>query len=166
VTATAVIETPMGPFSVTADAHAVTAASWLRRGAVPLALREPDVLEAAIRELTEYFSGDRDAFDVPVDLSGLGAFQRRVLDATCAIPYGETRSYGQLAAELGDPGTVRAVGGALKYNPVAVIVPCHRVIAAGGSLPGYGGAPNAGGRLDLKRALLELERGELQQTLF
>jgi len=119
-----------------------------------------------VRELEEYFEGGRRAFDVPVDLARAGAFQRQVLEATAAIPYGTSRTYGDLAKELGGLGVVRAVGGALKHNPVAVIVPCHRVVAADGALTGYGGAPGAGGRLDLKKALLEIEQGALQQRLW
>ena len=103
---------------------------------------------------------------MPVDLGPVTGFQRRVLDLTAAIPYGRTRAYGELAAELGEPAMVRAVGGALKHNPVAVIVPCHRVVAADGALTGYGGGPTTGGRLDVKRALLEIEQGALQQSLF
>ena len=115
---------------------------------------------------------------MPIDLGGLGSFQRQVLDLTIAIPYGCTRAYGELAAfyifllregiapaEAID-SVVRAVGGALKHNPIAVIVPCHRVVAADGALTGYGGGPTTGGRLDVKRALLEIEQGALQQTLF
>src|SRR3954453_1167073 len=117
---------------------------------------------AAAAQLAEYFAGDRRTFDVPIDLTGVGRFQRRVLDATVAIPYGGTRAYGELAVALGDRTVVRAVGGALKHNPIAVIVPCHRVVAADGALTGYGGGPTTGGRLDVKKALLELEHGALQ----
>jgi methylated-DNA-[protein]-cysteine S-methyltransferase len=164
VTASAVLSTPLGPLYVRVDGDAVTAVQWVRD-------EEPDTsgaagaLDSALAELREYFAGQRQSFDVPIDLSGLGSFQRQVLDATVAIPYGRTRAYGELAAELGRPELVRAVGSALKHNPIAVIVPCHRVVAADGSLTGYGGAPGAGGRLDTKRALLEIERGAFQQLL-
>jgi methylated-DNA-[protein]-cysteine S-methyltransferase len=164
VTASAVLTTPIGPLYVRVDGSAVIAVRWVRDD-------EPDsggaapALDAAVAELTEYFAGQRQVFDVPVDLGGLGSFQRQVLAATVAIPYGRTRAYGEIAAELGRPELVRAVGGALKHNPIAVIVPCHRVVAANGALTGYGGAPGAGGRLDTKRALLEIERGALQQLL-
>ena len=124
------------------------------------------MVERAAEQLVEYFAGGRRCFDVPLDLGGVGDFQRGVLDLTLAIPYGRTRAYGELAAALGEPGLVRAVGGALKHNPIAVIVPCHRVVAADGALTGYGGGPATGGRLDVKRALLEIERGAFQQPLF
>ena len=164
MTASAVLATPLGPLYVRVDGDAVTAVRWVND-------EEPDsggaapFLDTAVAELTEYFAGHRQVFDVPIDLGGLGSFQRQVLDATVAIPYGRTRAYGEIAAELGRPDLVRAVGGALKHNPIAVIVPCHRVVAADGSLTGYGGAPGAGGRLDTKRALLEIERGAFQQLL-
>ncbi len=183
-TATAVLTTPLGPFAVTATDRAVIAARWVDEPvqSLPQALIVSEfetidasgtrrtgtsgVLAAAVGELEEYFGGGRRAFDVPVDLAGVGAFQRQVLEATAAIPYGATRTYGDVAKELGGLEVVRAVGGALKHNPVAVIVPCHRVVAADGALTGYGGAPGAGGRLDLKKALLEIEQGALQQRLW
>jgi methylated-DNA-[protein]-cysteine S-methyltransferase len=164
VTASAVLDTPLGPLLVRVDGGAVTAVRWVR-DQPPVVGGSSTVLDAAAAELTEYFAGDRRAFDVPIDLGGLGSFQRQVLDATVAIPYGRTRAYGEIAADLGRTELVRAVGGALKHNPIAVIVPCHRVVAADGSLTGYGGAPGAGGRLDTKRALLEIERGAFQQLL-
>jgi methylated-DNA-[protein]-cysteine S-methyltransferase len=164
VTASAVLATPLGPLYVRVDGNAVTAVRWVG-GDEPETSGATGALDTALDELTEYFAGQRQSFDVAIDLSGLGSFQRQVLDATVAIPYGRTRAYGEIAAELGRPELVRAVGGALKHNPVAVIVPCHRVVAADGSLTGYGGAPGAGGRLDTKRALLEIERGAFQQLL-
>jgi methylated-DNA-[protein]-cysteine S-methyltransferase len=164
MTASAVMATPLGPLYVRVDGDAVTAVQWVHDGA-PAIGGDASALDAARTELTEYFAGTRRSFDVPIDLSGLGTFQRQVLDATVAIPYGRTRAYGEIAAELGRPELVRAVGGALKHNPIAVIVPCHRVVAADGALTGYGGAPGAGGRLDTKRALLEIERGAFQQQL-
>jgi methylated-DNA-[protein]-cysteine S-methyltransferase len=164
VTAAAVMDTPVGPLFVRVDGAAVTAVRWVHDERPPTG-GTSDVLTAATAELGEYFAGARRTFDVPIDLGGLGPFQRQVLDATVAIPYGRTRAYGEIAADLGRSELVRAVGGALKHNPVAVIVPCHRVVAADGSLTGYGGAPGAGGRLDVKRALLEIERGAFQPQL-
>jgi methylated-DNA-[protein]-cysteine S-methyltransferase len=105
-------------------------------------------------QLEEYFAGRRTAFDVPLDLAG-SPFQRRVWDALQDIPYGETVSYGELARRVGVPSAARAVGVANRENPVAVIVPCHRVIGADGSLTGFGGG------LERKRLLLELEAGVL-----
>ena len=105
-------------------------------------------------QLTEYFDGTRTEFDVPLSLTG-GAFQRRVWRALQDIPYGKTDSYGAIARRLGVPSAARAVGVANRQNPVCVIVPCHRVIGADGSLTGYGGG------LARKRLLLELEAGVL-----
>lgn len=105
----------------------------------------------AIRQLVEYLEGKRTAFDIALDLRGT-EFQRAVWDALCAIPYGETRSYGDVARSVGEPGAARAVGMANGSNPVPLVVPCHRVIETGGKLGGYGG-----GR-DLKRRLLAMEQ--------
>jgi methylated-DNA-[protein]-cysteine S-methyltransferase len=103
-------------------------------------------------QLREYFDGDRRMFDIPLQMSG-NAFELRVWDALLEIPYGETVSYGQLARSIGQPGAARAVGLANGRNPVAVIVPCHRVIGADGSLTGFGGG------LQRKQLLLDLEGG-------
>jgi methylated-DNA-[protein]-cysteine S-methyltransferase len=111
---------------------------------------------AALRaQLDEYFAGRRTSFDVTLTLSGT-AFQRRVWSELQAIPYGESISYGELARRIGIPSASRAVGTANGLNPIAVIVPCHRVIGADGSLTGYGGG------LERKRFLLDLEAGALQ----
>lgn len=112
--------------------------------------RDP-VLSTAFRQLQEYFDGQRTAFQLPLDLRGT-PFRQRVWDALCGIPYGETRSYTEIAAAISAPRAVRAVGSANGANPVAIIVPCHRVIAAGGGLGGYGLG------LGRKRFLLDLER--------
>lgn len=106
---------------------------------------------AVVEQLEAYFAGELREFDLPLRMNGT-AFQRSVWERLRAIPYGETRSYGQLAAELGSPGASRAVGLANGRNPVGIIVPCHRVIGAGGSLTGYGGG------LERKQRLLEFER--------
>jgi methylated-DNA-[protein]-cysteine S-methyltransferase len=116
----------------------------------------PDDSHPAIREaasqLAQYFGRTRRAFELPLDLCGT-PFQLEVWNALLRIPYGETRSYGQLAVALGHAGAARAVGTANGSNPVSIIVPCHRVIAAGGGLGGYGGG------LERKRFLLDLESG-------
>jgi len=118
---------------------------------VPPGSRRDDDAFAAVRtQLDEYFAGTRTAFDVPLRLEGTG-FQRAVWAQLCAIPYGTTISYGELARRVGNPKASRAVGLANGRNPIAVIVPCHRVIAGDGSLGGYGGG------LDRKTALLDLE---------
>jgi methylated-DNA-[protein]-cysteine S-methyltransferase len=105
---------------------------WLRRRADTPALR------TALTELREYFAGKRREFDVPVDPAGT-EFQQRVWNLVSAIPYGETTTYGAIAAELGDAQLARAVGAAVGANPIPIIIPCHRVIGSDGSLTGYGG---------------------------
>ena len=105
-------------------------------------------------QLDQYFAGERNVFEVQLDLAGRG-FERSVWEALLDIPYGETASYGEIATRIGAPSAARAVGLANGRNPVAVIVPCHRVIGADGSLTGYGGG------LERKRFLLELEAGVL-----
>ena len=114
-------------------------------------------LAAYVRELEEYFAGTRRAFDFPLDLRGTD-FQVACWRALLAIPYGETRTYADIARAVGRPQGFRAVGMANNRNPVAIVVPCHRVIASDGTLCGYGGG------LDIKRKLLELE-GALSGTL-
>ena len=109
-------------------------------------------------ELNEYFSGDRREFTMPLDLRGT-AFQRACWQALLAIPYGETRSYAGIARAIGHPQAFRAVGMSNNRNPIAIVVPCHRVIASGGSLCGYGGG------LDIKRKLLDLEQAHVQSCL-
>ena len=104
-------------------------------------------------QLEEYFAGARTSFDIPLAAEG-APFEREVWHALEAIPYGETVSYGEIARRVGQPTAARAVGTANGRNPIAVIVPCHRVIGANGSLTGYGGG------LERKRLLLELERGQ------
>jgi methylated-DNA-[protein]-cysteine S-methyltransferase len=110
-----------------------------------------------IRQLEEYFSGRRRSFDLPLDLQGT-EFQKRCWEELLKIPYGETRSYAAIAAAIGKPAAVRAVGLANGQNPIPIIVPCHRVIGSDGSLTGYGGG------LEIKRKLLELE-GALSGSL-
>ena len=111
-----------------------------------------DVLNDLKRKLQQYFDGQRVLFDQPLDLREATAFQRRVWLAVRDIPYGETRSYGQIARQAGSPGAARAVGQAMAANPVPIVAPCHRVIGSDGNLRGFGGG------LDLKRRLLEMER--------
>jgi methylated-DNA-[protein]-cysteine S-methyltransferase len=117
--------------------------------------REP--FAAAREQLEQYFAGERREFELPLALDG-PAFHRRVWEALLTIPYGETRSYGEIATQVGDHGSARAVGFANGRNPVAIVVPCHRVIGADGSLTGYGGG------LPRKRQLLDLEAGRLALT--
>ena len=104
----------------------------------------------ARQQLMEYFAGTRKDFDLPLSLAGT-EFQLRVLDELRRIPYGETTSYGDIAARIGKPKAMRAVGAANGRNPIPIIVPCHRVIGSTGNLTGFGGG------LDTKQALLQLE---------
>lgn len=114
--------------------------------------RQRQILDRAEQELTEYFAGERSQFSVPLDLVGTD-FQQRVWQQLLKIPYGITCSYRDLAEGIQNPKAVRAVGSANGKNPVCIIVPCHRVIAADGGLGGYSGG------LDIKEKLLALERG-------
>ena len=104
------------------------------------------------QQLDEYFSGQRTTFDMKTDLSATTDFRRAVLEHLVTIPYGETRTYTQVAEAVGRPRAVRAVGSACATNPVPIVIPCHRVLRSDGSLGGYAGG------LDMKRTLLELEQ--------
>lgn len=117
----------------------------------PRILESPTKLDEARRELERYFEGQLHDFDLPLDWQLTQGFYRKVLRATARIPYGQTRSYKQMATRAGSPRAVRATGSALGSNPLPIIVPCHRVLRTGGALGGYGGG------LETKQALLELE---------
>ena len=122
---------------------------------VPMVMeRETPVLRETKRQLEAYFAGKLREFDLPLQLEGT-PFQLKVWEQLRQIPYGQVISYGELARKVGLPGASRAVGGANRHNPIAIIVPCHRVIAADGTLGGYSG--NCDGSADVKRALLKLE---------
>lgn len=143
---TRAIKTPIGPLTLQADEAAVTA---IRFGAGGAQDTSP-LLDAAEAQLREYFAGARRTFDLPLAPHGT-AFQQRVWAALRAIPYGETRTYGELAAAIGSPNASRAVGMANHRNPISIVIPCHRVIGANGTLTGYAGG------LEVKRKLLALE---------
>jgi methylated-DNA-[protein]-cysteine S-methyltransferase len=119
----------------------------------PRMLAAPARLDEPRRELDEYFSGRRHTFDLTLDLRLLGAFARRVLTATAAIPYGEVSTYKEVATAAGSPRGFRAAGNALGSNPLPIVLPCHRVLHSGGGLGGYTGG------LERKRTLLAIERG-------
>ena len=123
--------------------------------------RDDDAFGDVVAQLEDYFTGELTEFDLDLDLIGTD-FQRRVWQALLTIPYGETRSYGQIAVHIGSAGASRAVGLANGHNPIGIIVPCHRVIGANGSLTGYGGG------LERKRHLLEMEKNRIAPlaTLF
>jgi methylated-DNA-[protein]-cysteine S-methyltransferase len=123
----------------------------LARRISPRIVEAPQALEEARRELEEYFSGRRRAFELELDWRLVGAFGRRVLGVTSEIPYGGVLSYAEVAADAGSPRGFRAAGNALGSNPIPIVIPCHRVLRSGGALGGYGGG------LERKRFLLELE---------
>jgi methylated-DNA-[protein]-cysteine S-methyltransferase len=116
------------------------------------------VLDAAARQIGEYFAGARRSFDVPIDLR-VSNWDRLVLTGAARLGYGETASYGDLARYIGRPGAAQAVGGAMSRNPVAILIPCHRVIRAGGAIGGYGGSTRTDreASLAIKRRLLAIE---------
>jgi methylated-DNA-[protein]-cysteine S-methyltransferase len=153
-----IIDSPIGELLLAGNGSSLSRLD-MRGGRRPIAIpatwrRDDDAFEVARAQLREYFDGTRRAFDVPLTLRG-NPFELRVWEALQEIPYGETISYGQIARQLGAPAAARAVGLANGRNPVAVIVPCHRVIGADGTLTGYGGG------LERKRFLLDLESGVL-----
>jgi O-6-methylguanine DNA methyltransferase len=119
---------------------------------------EGGLLAEAGAQIREYLEGRRREFDLPLDPRGT-EFQRAVWKALGGIPYGETRTYGEIALAVGTPRSVRAVGAACGANPIAIVVPCHRVVAKGGGLGGYSGG------LELKRRLLDLEAGAVNRLL-
>lgn len=152
-----VVDSPIDPLLLVGDETGLHELWMAPHDPPPDAERDDDVLAAATTQLKEYFAGDRLAFDLALTPSGT-AFQQRVWSALREIPYGRTTTYGELATGLGQPTASRAVGLANGRNPIAVIVPCHRVIGANGSLTGFGGG------LPRKRWLLEHERAVLGAT--
>lgn len=140
------IPSPAGPLTLTEEAGALARIGFADGGAAD---RTP-LLERAARQLEEYFAGRRREFDLPLAPAGT-PFQREVWRALQRIPYGETRSYGEVAAMVGRPRACRAVGMADNRNPLPIVIPCHRVVGASGELVGYAAG------LDIKRKLLALE---------
>ena len=151
-TFTTTIDSPVGPLLLTSDGTALTRLLFDATTVDPTWSTDPcPVLATATAQLTEYFAGTRTTFNVPLAPTGT-EFQLRTWLALRNIPYAETISYGQLALQVGNVKASRAVGLANGRNPISIVVPCHRVIGANGSLTGYGGG------LDRKRLLLDLER--------
>jgi methylated-DNA-[protein]-cysteine S-methyltransferase len=158
------IESPIGPLTLAGRGSVLTNLRMVDQTYEPSRSDwnlDHGVFANAVEQLDAYFAGELTAFDVALDMRGT-EFQRRVWSALLTIPYGETRSYGEIAEQVGAPGAARAVGLANGHNPIAIIVPCHRVIGASGSLTGYGGG------LDRKKTLLDLEkkRAPANLTLF
>ncbi|MGB3331445.1 MAG: methylated-DNA--[protein]-cysteine S-methyltransferase [Mycobacterium sp.] len=157
-----IIDSPIGPLTLAGNdgklshllmldhSHAPSRTGWAR---------DDTAFPDAVEQLAAYFAGDLTEFDLTYEMAGTD-FQRRVWTALLTIPYGHTRSYGQLASQIGSPTASRAVGLANGRNPISIIVPCHRVIGSNGSLTGYGGG------IDRKRALLGLEQQHSHATLF
>jgi methylated-DNA-[protein]-cysteine S-methyltransferase len=158
-----VIDSPVGPLLVAAtdrgllrvsfdgDGDPETSLEQIARLAGPKVLRAPRAVGAARLELDEYFAGRRRAFDLPVDLRGQAPFAVAVLAELAKVPYGHTRTYGELAQRSGRPKAARAVGMVMNRNPLPIVLPCHRIVGASGSLVGYGGG------LERKEQLLRLE---------
>ncbi|MDE1991756.1 MAG: methylated-DNA--[protein]-cysteine S-methyltransferase [Rhizobiaceae bacterium] len=152
-----VVDSPVGKLTLVARPFGLAAILWEndRPGRVRLNITSENskqpILAQTRQELEEYFAGDRSVFDVPLDFVGTD-FQKQVWQALRTIPFGETRSYGQIARQIGAPKAVRAVGAANGRNPVSIIMPCHRVIGSTGDLTGFAGG------LDRKLYLLELEK--------
>ncbi len=158
------IPSPVGRLKLVASHQGLAAVLWENDDPDRVRLEAPvedaghPVLRLAQDQLDAYFAGRRRTFSVPLDLTGT-AFQKRVWTALFGIPFGETRSYGELAAHLGIPTAARAVGAANGKNPVSIIAPCHRVLGGRGQLTGFAGG------LAAKAFLLRLERGETDAIL-
>jgi methylated-DNA-[protein]-cysteine S-methyltransferase len=145
-----IVPSPLGPLGLVARGDELAAVHLPDRPGPEIPRRETPVLALAARQLTEYFAGNRRVFDLPLAPVGT-AFQRLVWTALLSISYGETRSYGEVARAIGRPRASRAVGAANAKNPIAIIVPCHRVIGASRELTGYAGG------MAMKRWLLDHE---------
>jgi methylated-DNA-[protein]-cysteine S-methyltransferase len=158
------IDSPVGRLRLVGGAAGLAGVLWEKQAPAESGFeldREDDrdpVLRQAARELREYFAGERREFSVPLDFRGT-EFQNKVWRALRSIPFGETRSYGELAAVIGAPKASRAVGAANGRNPIPIILPCHRVIGSSGSLTGFGGG------LPMKKQLLEHEQTRDQLAL-
>ncbi|MCU1394125.1 MAG: ogt [Ilumatobacteraceae bacterium] len=154
-----IIDSPVGPLTIVASDAGLRAVLWMgdtdvrvKLGPVDDQHEDPNgVLAAAVAQLEEYFAGTRTEFDLPLDAVGSG-FQQSAWDALRTIPFGETVSYGEQARRMGDARKARAVGAANGRNPISIIVPCHRVVGANGSLTGFaGGIENKAWLLDHER---------------
>ncbi len=149
------VSSPVGTWVVEGDERSVTRVLMPHEPTAPSRGSAPAAVATAADQLSEYFAGTRTRFRVALAKVAATDFQREVWDALCAIPYGQVRTYGDVAAAVGRPKAGRAVGNANHVNPWPVFVPCHRVVGAGGTLGGYGGG------VDVKLFLLELEGVDL-----
>jgi methylated-DNA-[protein]-cysteine S-methyltransferase len=148
---TTTIDSPVGPLLLTSDGTSLTRVLFDAEPDPEWSTGPCALLDEAVRQLEEYFAGERTDFHLPLEPTGT-PFQKATWMQLREIPYAETINYGQLAGRVGNPAASRAVGLANGRNPISIVVPCHRVIGADGSLTGYGGG------LDRKRLLLDLER--------
>lgn len=159
------IESPVGKLTLVASEQALSAVIWEKddreRTGISFGLEDIDhpVLLETEKQLNEYFAKKRKVFSLKLDFNGT-SFQRQVWEALLTIPYGETRTYGQIAKQIGSPDAVRAVGGAANKNPISIIAPCHRVIGATGKLVGFGGG------LANKTILLDIEKTFRQTSIW
>jgi methylated-DNA-[protein]-cysteine S-methyltransferase len=145
---TGIIDSPVGPLLVTMSETGLQGVHFTGKEQGSLDMQ---IIGEIVDQLEAYFSGSLREFTIPVDLSQTSVFTRKVLEATAAIPYGETVSYGEIARAIDMPGATQAVGNALGANPVPIVIPCHRVIRSDGSMGWFTGGPH------IKRALLQLE---------
>jgi len=156
-----VVDSPVGPLLVAATDRGILRISFdadpehsldhLARAAGRRVLRSPHAIDPVRRELDEYFEQRRKSFDLTVDLRGTTPFTVQVLGELALVPYGQTATYGDLAARVGRPRAARAIGMVMNHNPIPIVLPCHRIVGSNGSLTGYGGG------LDRKELLLRLE---------
>jgi methylated-DNA-[protein]-cysteine S-methyltransferase len=153
------VDTPIGAILIAGDGTSIIETFFAGAQPKPGWVRDDDVFAEATAQLLAYFAGDLKTFDLPLAPRGT-EFQRSVWSALLAIPYGQTTTYSAIAETISRPAAVRAVGAANGANPIPIIIPCHRVIGANGSLTGFGGG------LDVKRQLLALEARGAGQTLF
>jgi methylated-DNA-[protein]-cysteine S-methyltransferase len=153
--------TPLGNLRITGTSQAIQSVLFIDNDEIqaPESANKFRILEDCKKQLNEYFAGQRKIFTIPLEPEGTD-FQKKVWQALMQIPYGKTISYGELANKMGDKNLMRAVGAANGRNPVAIIIPCHRVIGSGGNLTGYAGG------LWRKKWLLDLEQPEKQILLF
>lgn len=151
------LASPLGRIGIAENGRALTDLFFGGEALPGAVVRSTPLLERAAAQLEEYFAGTRTAFDLPLEAEGT-PFQRRVWEALQEIPYGTTVSYARIAARAGNPRASRAVGAANRRNPLAIVVPCHRVVGADGSLTGYAGG------LERKEFLLRLERAAAEKT--
>jgi len=156
-----IVDSPVGPLLVAATDQGLLRISFdadpeheldrLARVAGRRILRAPRAVDPVRRELDEYFDQRREAFDLGLDLRGITPFTMQVLEELARVPYGQTATYGELAARVGRPRAARAIGMIMNHNPIPIVLPCHRIVGSNGSLVGYGGG------LDRKEQLLRLE---------